>query len=452
MKHRLTLPLIELFGSLLRLSCINMKPKSVFAALVVIALWLSASVLGMPEAPVLPPRPLTLSEAIRIALERHPTIISAQKAYEASLARIDETGTPLNPKVNSDAGYSQRGGSSTTSSTSWSAQTTLRQTLTDFGKTAASVRRSSALAESFREAEVLARQAVILKVAEAFYGVLQTRELVDVAVSAVTQQERHLHQAEEFFRVGTRARIEVTKAQVDLSRAKLDQVKAENQLRQRKVDLGVAMGLRSEDSGEPVRGQDKEGEKAAPALSQALETAFSSRPEILESKARLEAAKGGLQVAESGLLPALSGVAGYGWDESVFVPRANSWQLGMTLSIPVFDGNLTRHQIRENRALVEQAQADLENQHLLVRQDVEQQMLAYKEALERLKVATEAERQALENFDLAKRRYEVGVGSSLEFTDAQVALSRAQSDAIQAFYDSKTAYSRLEKSMGVLGQ
>ena len=84
-----------------------------------------------------------------------------------------------------------------------------------------------------------------------------------------------------------------------------------------------------------------------------------------------------------------------------------------------------------------------------IRLEGEQAYLSLKEAKERIGVTEKALTQAQENFELARGRYQVGVGSPLEVTDAEVSLANARANRIQALYDFKVAEAKIEKAMGM---
>jgi outer membrane protein TolC len=102
-------------------------------------------------------------------------------------------------------------------------------------------------------------------------------------------------------------------------------------------------------------------------------------------------------------------------------------------------------QARANlRNLVAQEESTRQN----IRLEAEQAYLGLKVAIEQIEVTRKTVDHAKENYELANGRYQVGVGSPLEITDAEVSLATARSNYIQAVYNYKTAEARIEKAMG----
>ena len=123
---------------------------------------------------------------------------------------------------------------------------------------------------------------------------------------------------------------------------------------------------------------------------------------------------------------------------------------GVTLSLPIFQGFTIDAQVEEARANAEAAKAALDITTESAMLDVEQSYLALKEADERRAAAAKLVEQAEENLTLAERQYAVGVGTSLDVSDAQLTRSNAQITNIQANTDFNSSLVRLRRAVGLL--
>jgi outer membrane protein TolC len=126
----------------------------------------------------------------------------------------------------------------------------------------------------------------------------------------------------------------------------------------------------------------------------------------------------------------------------------NSWNAGVTLSAPLYEGGLTRGRVGEalaNQRSLE-ARRDLLRQALLL--EVHQAYADLEGASARIIVMESSLKTARESLELAEGRYGAGVGPSIEVTDAQVAAVKAETDYVQALYDYQLAVARLFKAMG----
>ena len=113
----------------------------------------------------------------------------------------------------------------------------------------------------------------------------------------------------------------------------------------------------------------------------------------------------------------------------------HNWQVGATLSWPFLNGGADEARAAELRGAVEQTRAARAAEVLQVRADVEQAALAVLEAHARRDVSQVLVGQAQENLELAEGRYQAGVGSIVELTDAQAALTSARAQQVRSGYD-----------------
>lgn len=414
--------------------------------------------------PTPPTDRLTLDQAIALALQSHPTILAARGAARSQEARLGASRAELFPDLNLTANYRRgtanfapssetgtnlnriaTGGTSNESFDNYSAAVTLQQRIFDFGRTRAIV---EAAREGLRAREWDAeatREDVVVNVKVAYFGLLGQRRLVRVNEETVRQFEQHLHQAEGFFKIGTRPKFDVTKAEVDLTNARLNLIAARNAAEVARVTLANAIGLPDR----PINDLEEllDFEKVEITEADARETALQHRPEILSLMASRRAGEASVRSAERSFFPVLSGTADYTYRGQEF-PLVWNWNLGLNLTFPLFSGYLLRNQLAEARANVTIAEANQESLRQNILLEVRQSYLDLMEAAERVGLSNLVVRQAEENLTLANGRFQAGVATSVERTDAQVLLTNAKTSQIQALYDYKVAEARLVKAMG----
>lgn len=393
------------------------------------------------------PKQLSLIDCVILALKKHPAISIAFQNVKASSAKVDNAVAATLPFLELTSSYSNAEASNSITHTGQT-QMVLTQNILDFGKRWDKITSKKGDMEAAEAGLRSTKETVVLNVVETYYGLLAASQLVLVNKDSVTQFERRLTQAQGFYEVGRKPKIDVTKAQVDLSNAKLELIKAENTERVAKVQLSNAMGLLEL---EEYTIEDKwPGEPPLPDLADTVQRAFTNRPEVAEARAKREALESLTAFNKKEFLPEISGTAGYGWKSSYFPPGVSAWSLGLTFSYPIYTGGALDSQLAEVEALTKAAIATETNVRLNVRLDVEKEYFALQEAVLRKGVALLAEQQAKENFDLAEGRYSVGLGSPIEFTDAQLVLTKARTSYIQAVYDMQVAKAALDKAIGIL--
>lgn len=398
---------------------------------------------------IVPGEQLTLERCVDISLRQSPAIRAASGVVTASEGRIGQARSAWYPQLSASAGYSKY--SLVTDPTDatldqYTASATLTQTLFDFGRTWNSVTVQQKGAATAHEdlRETTAR--IVLNVKQAYYGLLRAEKNRDVLKETVGLFEQHLAQARGFFEAGVKSKFDVTKAEVDLSNARLNLIRAENALRIARVTLNNAMGLSDPPAYEIVDALSFR--KSDITFDQAREQAFLNRPDLRATTAKRQAAEASLDLARKGYYPTLTGSATYTRTEADFPPEPDGWSAGVTLTVPLFTGFLTNSQVKEAKGNLYAARANEEALWHDILLNVQQAFLNLQEAEERVSVAELLVKQAEENYAIAKGRYEAGVGSPIEETDALVALSNAKVNFIAALADYKVADAVLRKAMG----
>jgi outer membrane protein TolC len=321
----------------------------------------------------------------------------------------------------------------------------LSQNLFDFGKTSTQVKIQNLNLDAFRSDFDTTNAQVVFGVKQAYYGRLLTKRNRDVAREVVGQYEQHLGQAKGFFEVGLKPKFDVTKAEVDLSNAKLNLLKAENALRLAQVTLNNAMGLPEAPDYEI---QDSLAfQRVELDLDQSMKKAYDRRPDLQSILAKKKSLDETITLQKKGYTPYMTGNAGYGWGGESF-PLNQGWSIGATLNIPLFSGFSTKYQVDEARANLDVLKANEETLRQGIFLEVKQAWLNLQEAADRIVTAEVIVRQAAENLELANGRYAAGVGSPIEVTDALVAESNAKTSFGAALYDYKMAQASMEKATG----
>jgi outer membrane protein len=406
------------------------------------------------EAPIKKGETLELERCIEIALKKHPGIRAAAYTLKASESRVGQAKAGYYPQVSGSASYSRTdqtttaGRFSTNSGSvydSYGSSVALSQNLFDFGKTSTQVKIQNLNLDASRSDFDTTNAQVVFGVKQAYYGLLLTKRNRDVAREVVGQYEQHLGQARGFFEVGLKPKFDVTKAEVDLSNAKLNLLKAENALRLAQVTLNNTMGLPEAPDYE-IR-DSLAFQRVEVDLDQSMKKAYDRRPDLQSILAKKKSLDETITLQKKGYTPYVTGNAGYGWSGESF-PLDSGWSIGATLNIPLFSGFSTKYQVDEARANLDVLKANEETLRQGIFLEVKQAWLNLKEAADRIVTAEIIVRQAAENLELANGRYAAGVGSPIEVTDALVAVSNAKTSFGAALYDYKMAQATMEKATG----
>jgi outer membrane protein TolC len=398
---------------------------------------------------------LTLDEAVRIALDTHPNIKAANERIGAQQAVVGQQMSAYYPIITFNNVYRTTIQAGTTATAAnafdfFSSLANFNMTLYNFGKREGAVQaaRDTLDATGFNYKTTV--DSVVLGVKQGYYAYLQARAIVQVRDETVKSRDLLVRQARAFYEVGTRARIDVARAESNLYTAQADLIAAQNAVQVAWVTFKNALGLR--ELAERPLAEEAIITTIPYTLDEAREIAYNSRPELKSFEAQRRAQDQTIAVARRGHLPDIIFDANYGRrntsQEGNTFPLQPSWQAQLSLNVPIFDGFRTTNRVEETLRNYYVIKYQEEQQRQQVALDVEQAYLRLVELQERIKANEAAAKAAKENLDLATGRYQVGVGSIIEVTDAQTLYTDAQTTYIRALYDYKIADAQLIRAIG----
>jgi outer membrane protein len=433
------------------------------------AVLVATLVLGSAGAQAQGGRTLTLEEALRTARERQPQLAAARAQVRVFQARVGEARAGYLPRVDASAQY-QRSTANFVLNPSFARSpfasslqidntldtvnyylfgATASELVYDFGHTGGTVEQARAEREAADADLETTVEAVALAVRVAYFNALAARELLQVGDYTVKNQAKHVEQIRQFVAAGTRPKIDLRSAELNLANAELQLVRARNGLDLAKVQLNAAMGVEGPIDYEvvaPPNGTDI-ADEARPA-EELLDESLRLRPELRRAFAQERERRAARTVARAGYFPqflASTNLSGAKVED--FTTTVN-WYIGVGLSWNLLVGGATRKQVEEAEAGLDAATAQRELTRQNIRTELEQQLLAVGEAKQRLQVAERALSTGEERLRLAEGRYQAGAGDVLELDDAQVSFSNAQAQRVQAEYDLAISRARLEHAVG----
>jgi len=394
---------------------------------------------------------LTLEDALETALKNHPQVVEAMENLHGAEARTLQANSSYYPQISIVADWS-KGRSYLTAQKSISptevstASLYLKQTIYDFGRTAGAVEAARGTGVAASETLAVTRQDLALRVRTAYYLLLATEKQVLAVRETVAAREAVFKQAGEYFGQGIRAKVDVTRAEANLYAAKTLLIRAENNRDIAWLELSSAMGIPA--LGNRLLVEPSTAPGSVPDQELARQEAFNNRSELKRLTALKSSAAASLKIARSGYLPLFSGTASAGCADRDFPPNGNVWAVGLNLTIPLFSGFSTVAQTTEALSALRSVDAQRNNVKLLIAKDVETARLGVKEVAARITSSGKEVRAARENRDLAMGRYQEGVGTIIEVSDAQSQSLDAETSNIQAGYDYHSALARFQRAVG----
>jgi outer membrane protein TolC len=426
-------------------------------------------------APELVKRPITLDDAIALALSVNPAMATAGQALYGAHGRVNEARSSLGPTL----GFSP-------------SEDYIRRIAAPAYQIAATmpIDISHLLAAAVSQAqfqEVAARidvnrtrNEMVYSVENTFYEVLRSQALVKVAEENLQDSLDRLHDAEARYQAQAVSYIDVVRAQTDVADSQRYLIQTQNQVSNAQANLANAIGIAptstftvsdvgaveqppgvspppakivfptppttlpgtnpASPSGSPPGAPPAPIPGVAPALPAdqgppasetsisssarvagqlvlghqfelALEEALKQRPEIFEAEANLAAAKKGILIAQRSILPSLQLEVGYFDYRADTGTQINEPQAFLGLSIPFYDSGLSRARMEEARATVSNATTSIRQQIDIVTLDVQRAYLALVQTRDQVAVANQGLVQARAAFEIALVRYNAGVSS-----------------------------------------
>lgn len=285
-------------------------------------------------------------------------------------------------------------------------------------------------------------------VTNGYFTMLQTDNLQKLNRESVERLTDHLKNVQAQYDVGVVAKVDVLRSQVELANAQQSLIQAENNYQIAEANMNKIVGLPLDTKLElnnllVYNPYDK-------TMEECLAYSTKHRPELEQAKQNVEAAKGSLMAARSGHMPKVYGNASKGWSSSNWPGDENGdWAVGVSVSMNVFDSGVTLSKIHGAEADLKQAEETYRNTVDSVNLDVRTNYLGLREAEKRINTTKLAVEQADEDYRIAQLRYQNGVGTNTDVLDAQVALTQAQTNYLQALYDFNTSKTDLETAIGV---
>jgi outer membrane protein TolC len=329
----------------------------------------------------------------------------------------------------------------------YSIQLNVTQNIWDFGRTLNSMRQAKATERGTKQDLETARHQVDLNVRSAFYTALADQQLVDVAKEQVEDLKKHTALAQARLDVGAGNRSDLSLALANQKNAEVALFTAQNNFDVAKATLNQAMGAPSDSIAYRLVPTPLELDTPIPSVSDGTERALKARPDYLSAVEKIEAQQRLVDSQTDNLLPSLAAAGNLGWT-GYDTPLIYNWQIGVTLTVPIFTGGLDFHKISEYRATLDGLVASRDTIALQVRLDVQTAVLTAlqtKASLDSAKAAVASGEDALA---LAEGQYQVGVGSIVTLDDAQVTAVTAKAGLIQADYNFETALAKLKYALG----
>ncbi len=393
---------------------------------------------------------LTVNDCVRIALANSPRVVSARLAVESAAVTLSSAKAEFLPTVSASAQQE------------YVNQKIPPASRTDHGQGSSSIDASitlSGITDMVRNIKTQrleleraqmdlcdTENAIIADVKSAYYALLSAQRAVAIRTQSRDLYQEQYDRTKAFFDEGLRPKVDVTTAEVNLNNEVLSLIRAKNLVKTQTAALANVMGVTRE---KPLILDDTiEAEPFTLSFDEALTQAYANRPDVRSSKTALEISEIKLNQAKAGYWPTFTLGASFSKSGDEFRLDNDQTRLFAGVEIPIFSALNVYNGVKQARINLSSAQnsdRSLSNDVFL---EVQNAFIALNEAAESIPVAQSTVEKAKENLDLARGRYNEGIGDMIALKDAEVAYTDSELNLLTARYDYAVALAELKKAMG----
>jgi outer membrane protein len=436
--------------------------RKLIGALAAGLMLVATSAAQQPTAPPPPPLPLprlTIGEAERLAiknnphvtiahllaLEEHQVVREARSAYMPTVTGdMTAVGSHHDSRItagfiNNPSIYNRAAGG-----------LTVNQLITDFGRTHNLTLSARSHARAQLESQIATEQDITLMVDQAFYQALTAQAVLRVAQQTVNERLAIEEQVNALAKAKLRSDVDLSFAQVQLSQAKLMLIDARNQAQDDMAALNDVLGSEKDQQyilvDQTPANPPPPPQNAAPLVSEA----FTARPDLAALNENFTSDMQYSKAERDLWMPTVSALASVGGTPVRSDQILSSWYgaVGANISIPIFNGFLYNARASAARLQANATQQQIRSLRDNIARDVRTAVLDSQNAFDSIGVTQEMLSQSNMALDLSKRRYDIGLSSIVELTEAELAQTQAEIDVVNARYAYATSLAVLKYQLG----
>lgn len=421
------------------------------------------------------PSPLTLRQAVNIALEKNPRRKAALADTRAASADVKQARSLLYPHVTFSEtatdgndpvyvfGSKLRQQNFSASDFAFNVLNTpapFGNFSTHFGGTwnlfdSLASWRSVNRAERVKDAtdRQLERtgQEIVFRVTDSYYAVLLAKKQLEVAEQAMQTAQAILERSKNRFESGVVVESDSLSAQVRLATRKQELIRAQNNLAMARAQLSAAMGLSTQSDFEP---SDALAERNLPAtpLEELEKQAIEMRPDLKRLRSEEAAQQQSVSIAKSSFGPRVNAFADWEADNPTLIAGGggNNWLAGIEVQFDLFEGGAKQAQLSRERAMQEKVAAVKEMATDAARLEVRRAYYDVDATRQQLEVARATIAESQESLRINQDRYEAGLSTVTDLLAAEEVARRTQADYWETVCRYYTGYAALELASGTL--
>ena len=415
---------------------------------------------GARAAEEVPARPaFTLAECVELGLRQAAAARNARRDEEIAGTRIGQVRAQVLPELKAKGRYTRLDEVAAFEfdgeryamgrEDNWAAGVEASQLLYSGGSVGAALRAAKLYREAAQARLRGVNNELVRDIRTGFHDILLADAQVAVQAASLAQLEDLQKQAESRFRQQTAAEFDVLTARVKVANHRPLLIAARKQ-----ADLARA-AFRNLVQLDPAEFELR-GELAYAPEERTLEDwqaqGAENRPELVEMRKYLGMREQDVRAEKGGFLPQIRAFANYEGTNPESGSARDEWEWGWNAGVAaewaVFDGLLRRNRVREKQLELDKARETLADSERQVALEIQSHYLELRQAAETVAASRETVELAEKSLEIARTRYENGLATSLDYADANLALSVARLTRLQALHDHLNALARLQQASG----
>lgn len=292
------------------------------------------------------------------------------------------------------------------------------------------------------------------QVKQTYLLILVLNERIELQYESINRNQRALQDARSLFLQGKGLRVDTLRAYTSVRNLEPDLMKLQDAVKTSQLQLKALVGIDSLQVIELTDSLFLPAFRPIPTEDEVYTTAKASNADIQLVVLKEQLSDQQAKIASAARLPTLSAVGLYQVNtQTTNMEYGNAYYptssfVGIQLSVPIFTGFSNQAKVRQADLAGEQARLRSKNTHDELRVVVHQAVANAHESLARLETTRDVQEAAELSYSIVQYRYQKGISSRLELTDAEFALSTAQSNYLETVYDYWSAQIDLQRIMG----
>jgi outer membrane protein len=298
-----------------------------------------------------------------------------------------------------------------------------------------------------QEAELSSREtanSIQERIAQLYSQILYLAENVKVNEQMLETSKKNEERGQEMLNVGKMSKADLAQLSAQRANDEYSIVETRSQLLNYKLQLKQLLEITDESEFDVAIPEIGEEQILAdiPALQTVYEEALLSRPEIERLQLSVKSSEVSVNIAKAGWMPSVSvtggvttstnSLSGNGWG-SQFKSNVNT-QVGVGVSMPIYDGRSTKTAVNKAKIQQLQAQLNLQDQQKTLYSDIQQYWLNAVTNQEKYKAAKSSVESAQQSYDLLSEQFRLGLKNIVELLSGKDNLLNAQQNQLQSKY------------------